>query len=202
MGRPSIISEINGETFKKITYVAPRLKDQIVLDVGQNGTIIYDGEVMDQRLNKWTGYMYCVLPKGVKFSGLLPVHRLVAIAWWGKPRGRKTFVDHINSCRTDNSYKNLRWSTRKQNASKRLRNSRNGLFSNAHSKHIIRATSKDGTQSLAFMNATDAAKWIGCSRVMIYRVLNEYDWPKTAKGWTLSWVEIKSGMTVRFSIPE
>lgn len=36
-------------------------------------------------------------------------HRLVAMAFWGKPEGTKNIVDHIDGCRCNNYYKNIRW---------------------------------------------------------------------------------------------
>lgn len=57
--------------------------------------------------------MYCY-PQS-SFNGMLPVHRLVAIAWVEGRTAKKNCVDHKNSDRTDNRAENLRWVTKKAN---------------------------------------------------------------------------------------
>lgn len=201
-GRPRTHFIAKGVEFKKITYSSKIKKQSIDLYVGKDGTIVYNGRVLPLKVFRETGYAYAYLGPDTKvYGGMLPVHRLVCIAWHGEPRGRRTFVDHIDGNRINNDFKNLRWATRKENSRKRKRNSHNGLKNNAHASKIIQATDKEGKMRF-FMNAYDAAKCIGCSHVLIYRVLNPNDWPQTAKGHMLEWREIKSGMTVRFETPE
>lgn len=100
------------EKTKTITYTAPKSGDKIQLEVGDKGTVIYNGKVLRQHVLSG-GYMYCTSPYG--FSGLLPVHRLVAMAWVEGRTAKKNYVDHINSDRKDNSASNLRWVTKKAN---------------------------------------------------------------------------------------
>lgn len=39
------------------------------------------------------------------------IARLVCLAFYGKPEGEKQFADHIDRCRINNYYKNLRWAS-------------------------------------------------------------------------------------------
>ena len=58
------------------------------------------------------GYQFVAL--GAKRSSQKRVHRLVAEAFIPNPEN-KTFVDHINTIRTDNRIDNLRWVTCSEN---------------------------------------------------------------------------------------
>lgn len=172
------------EKTKKLVYTAPRSGDKIALEVGNMGTVKHNGKVLTQHVMKNTqGYMYCIPP--AKFNGMLPVHRLVAIAWVSGRTKRKNFVDHINSDCTDNRACNLRWVTKKTN--NRTEHSRKAKSANArHASHYnecIRAE-KDG-EVRYFMNGRIAAKEIGCTHPLIYNVLNPDHWAKRAKGWEL-----------------
>ena len=40
----------------------------------------------------------------------------------------------------------------------------------------------------------DASRGIGCSHVLIYRVLNEDDYASSAKGWKLEYVPLAYGI--------
>lgn len=97
---------------KKITYTAPKSGDKIELEVSRNGTVMHKCKVLKQHVLSG-GYMYCIPP--ADFRGMLPVHRLVAMAWVDGRTARKNYVDHINSDRKDNSASNLRWVTKKAN---------------------------------------------------------------------------------------
>lgn len=175
------------ERTKTITYVAPKSGDKIQLEVSKTGTVIYNGKVLKQHLFSG-GYMYCTSPYG--FSGLLPVHRLVAIAWVEGRTSKKNCVDHINSDRTDNNASNLRWVTKKaNNKTKHARKSKSSNASHqSHYNECIRAE-KDGEVKY-FINGHIAAKELGCTHPLIYNVINKNHWAKTAKGWKLQWVPL------------
>lgn len=114
------------ERTKTITYVAPKSGDKIQLEVSKTGKVMHNGKELKQHLFSG-GYMYCTSPYG--FSGLLPVHRLVAIAWVEGRTPKKNCVDHINSDRTDNNASNLRWVTKKAN--NKTKHARKSKSSNA-----------------------------------------------------------------------
>ena len=177
------------EKTKTIIYTAPKSGDKIQLEVGDKGTVKYNGKVLKQHVLSG-GYMYCYSP--AEFRGMLPVHRLVAIAWVKGRTTKKNYVDHINSNRKDNSASNLRWLTKKAN--NKTEHARKAKSTNAshqsHYNECIRAE-KDGEVKY-FINGHLAAKELGCTHPLIYNVLNKNHWAKTAKGWTLQWVTIDS----------
>lgn len=100
------------EKAKMMTYTAPKSGDKIQLEVGDKGTVKCNGKVLRQHVLSG-GYMYCIPP--ADFRGMLPVHRLVAMAWVEGRTAKKNYVDHKNSDRKDNSASNLRWVTKKAN---------------------------------------------------------------------------------------
>ena len=139
-------------------------------------------------LNKVQGYRYCIAPRSANFKGLLPVHRLVAMAWVSGRTSRKRYVNHIDSDRMNNKASNLEWTTRKQNNSTkhaRQMKSKNASCVN-HQNECIKAVK--GGEVQYFKNGRTAAKAIGCSFPLIYQVLNPDHFAKTAKGWHLEWV--------------
>ena len=98
-------------------------------------------------------------------------------------------MDHINGIRDCNRFTNLRWLTRKQNNGRKQ--SRNRIRANhkytSHRGQVILA--RRGGEVKKYRNGIDAAKGIGCSHVLVYRVLNPLDYPKSVYGWKLEYVE-------------
>lgn len=83
--------------------------------VNENGEIVRkkDGLVMKQYVQK-SGYVAVYLKSTRGETCIRMVHRIVAIAFLPKPKG-KDHVDHINTIRHDNRAENLRWVTPKEN---------------------------------------------------------------------------------------
>lgn len=83
-----------------------------------------NGNVWSYATNTWKtqwlnhgGYMVVALSKDGKKKEY-KVHRLIAITYIPNPENKPT-VDHINRNRLDNRIENLRWATRKEQASNR-----------------------------------------------------------------------------------
>lgn len=57
--------------------------------------------------------------KGILVTKDIRIHRAICIAFWGQPEGEKNIVDHIDHCRTNNYYKNLRWTDKYGNRTNR-----------------------------------------------------------------------------------
>lgn len=126
----------------------------------------------------------------MKFNGLLPVHRLVALAWVEGRSKDRNFVKHVDGNRLNNKMSNLEWTTRTAcNSTPRSRKLRSDNASHVkHATECIKATRRGEVKY--FKNGKVAAKAIGCSSPLIYMVLNPNHFAKTAKGWTLEWVDI------------
>lgn len=159
------------------------------LDVSENGTIFFNGKEVKQYLNKRTGYKQISLMFGEKQVSLYP-HRIVAEAFHGRMMTEeKTFVDHIDSDRTNNRADNLRWVTRITNNStphsiyQRSINGQN-IMKN-HTNQIIKAIKDNETKY--FRNGIEACRELGCSHPLVYMALMGKT--PTCKGWTLSWVD-------------
>jgi hypothetical protein len=104
--------EINlNEKFVTITYKSSKYGDKVKLDVGEFGTIKYNGKVLKQHKLQ-NGYMYCTYVPG--FRGLLPVHRLICFAYDNskkitKSNRNKWHAAHIDGDRLNNVATNLQW---------------------------------------------------------------------------------------------
>ena len=77
-----------------------------------NTTRCIKGKIIKQRLNR-NRYLKVQLYKEGK-GKWYTVHRLIATTFIPNPEN-KPEIDHINTVRTDNRIKNLRWVTRKEN---------------------------------------------------------------------------------------
>lgn len=115
------------------------------------------------------------------------VHRLVAQAFIPNPDNLEQ-VDHINSDRRDNRVENLRWLSRKENNSrphaKKLQSQNHRAQSH---KHQVLMAQKNG-QVRFFKSGFQAARALGCSRPLIYNVLNRRGSARRALGWDLQWM--------------
>lgn len=105
------------------------------------------------------------------------VHRLVAMAFIGKPDGRK-FVNHINSVRDDNRVENLEWVTAKENEAHKIR------MGNKPSGNLVSGSKLDWAKVLAIitLKGIDGFTHIGISRhygvshSTVRRIQNGRDW--------------------------
>lgn len=73
---------------------------------------------------------------------MLPVHKLVALAWVDGRTARKRYVDHIDSDRQNNKVENLRWVTRKMNNKQKHAKMKN-MHNAYHKGEILKATKGD-----------------------------------------------------------
>lgn len=73
-------------------------------------------KILKGRFNKDGYIIYCIYSKQDGKHYFRYAHRLTALAFLEKPEGIKNVVvDHINRDKTDNSLKNIRWATRREN---------------------------------------------------------------------------------------
>lgn len=184
---------MKNEKFKTINYTSPKTHTEIQLEVGEFGTIKHNGKVLRQLIiNPIQGYLYAQAPYG--FKGILPIHRLVCIAWHGEPCGNRNVVGHIDGNRTNNCESNLKWITRIENNSDKLarkRKSQNARFVKRDNQ-IIRAVNKKTGEIRYYEYAKQVMVDLKCSHVLVYNVLNPNHFAKTAKGWFLEYIDKKT----------
>lgn len=84
-----------------------------LVDHYKGGKRLYKGTDKNLRLNK-DGYFRCNLKnEGKRYD--FTIHRLVAIAFLEKPKG-KDIINHINGIKTDNRVENLEWCNESENS--------------------------------------------------------------------------------------
>lgn len=87
------------------------------------------GKELKSYPNKNTGYMTIVLRNGIKPKACY-VHRLVASVYIPNPLNLPE-VNHKNHIRSDNSFYNLEWVTKKQNAQHRIKSGPDSVVYNS-----------------------------------------------------------------------
>lgn len=95
------------------------------------------------------------------------VHRLVANAFIKHIDG-KNYVDHIDTNKSNNYYKNLRWVTKAENAMNPISYERSILHSNGKT---VFQYSKDGKFIRSYTSIKGAARAIGVDKVCISKVI-------------------------------
>lgn len=131
---------------------------------------------------KYTGYQYANLTYG-KTTRTYLVHRLVALAFIDNPSNLEQ-IDHINNNRTDNRVSNLRWVSRKTNNGRKHARLQRSLNSKPGEHRAITLTKDNIT--VQFRTQQEAADYIGCSRVLITKALQDTECHH-ALGWTVQY---------------
>lgn len=93
------------------------------------------------------------------------IHRLVCAAFWGEPEGEVDICDHVDKCRINNYYKNLRWVDyfgNRRNRSKRP----NRIIVYRDTTPIV--LKKDGVVVQRYPSIMAASKELGLSDIQIY----------------------------------
>ena len=139
-----------------------RSLDRYTFD-GRWGNRFYKGHYLKPIIQN--GYVYVVLSKGCNNQNRIPVHRLVAQAFYSNPDNLPC-VDHINTVRDDNRVENLRWCTYKENSNNpltlsklvgrklssetklKIGNSNKGIISTMKGKHLSEEWKNNISESL------------------------------------------------------
>ena len=100
---------------------------------------INSGRELKPKLDK-NGYYVVVLYKTINkqsFKKDQRLSRLICEAFWGEPTDDKNITDHIDRCRINNYYKNLRWVNHSESQYNRSHRKHNSNFSWADKKTPI-----------------------------------------------------------------
>lgn len=114
---------------------------------------------------------------GLSFSGKVKwhmMHRLVAMAWHGKPSSPDLEVRHIDGSRTNNRFDNLQWGTAKENAADRRLHGRDTIGSKNGMTKLL------PEDVLFIQRSTDSCSKLsaqfGVSRGNIWNIRNGKSW--------------------------
>jgi hypothetical protein len=129
------------------------------------------------------GYMSVNLSKKGKVT-THTIHKLVAQEWVSNP-GKKRCVDHVDGCKTNNHYENLRWATYAENNRNRKKQANTtsiykGVSFDKNSGKWLARIMVDGTAKClgAFEIERGAAEAYNASAAEFYKEfarLNEFD---------------------------
>ena len=122
------------------------------------------GEILRPNTDK-NGYLYCCLyvydENRQSKRNWVKIHRLVCEAFNGKSPKGKELVDHIDRCRNNNYYKNLRWADRYENA----KNSKERTHCNVNTP--IMMYDKKNQPIKRFENVDEIVDFFGVNRTQI-----------------------------------
>ena len=103
--------------------------------------------------------------EGILVTKDIRIHRAVCIAFWGQPEGENNITDHIDGCRVNNYYKNLRWTNRHGNRMNR-QNYNNKYVWNWDDIPIVQLNKKNEVIA-EYGGAGEIVKALGLSRMQL-----------------------------------
>lgn len=191
------------------------LGQKMALQVGNHGSVLLGGERVKTFVNA-DGYEFAVIPAQVLaisshaqiYKSVIPVHRLVAEAWCENPDPDAfTEIDHVDSRRSHNTARNLRWVTKRFNLS-RLHARR--AMAAGHAGDAPRFAHRDEFILLAdkgrfarFATARDAAKWLQVSTTYVYRRIAR---GRRIRGFSAQWQRkprnLRADLPCHFALPQ
>lgn len=129
-----------------------------------------DGYIMNPKLNMW-GYRECSLKVAERTYRSATIHRLVAEVFcegYSEEEG-KTKVDHIDQCRYNNYYKNLRYVTTSENFYNTSKD-RKGI---SHTKVPVALVDRKSNEIIqTYPNIREASKQTGLNENSIAAVIH------------------------------
>ena len=135
------------------------------------------------------GYKMVSLCKNGKVR-VFTVHRLVMITFSQNIHG-KPQIDHIDGDRANNNLNNLRWATPSENEKwkvLRLKQEKGGIIYKYKEGNMITRKVKCVETGDIFFSASEAARYIKCSRSRITEVCSGYKGAKTARGYHFEYI--------------
>lgn len=183
-----MIKKNNGEIWKQIQFKGwKKLRKKYAVSshgrvASYKDDVVADGKLLDGSLT--SGYKTLNLHINGT-NGTIYFHREVAKLFIKKNSPKEKFVIHINHIKTDNNYKNLKWSTQKdvsvhqqkspdKIAYKKVQNSRTkGLKLDAKQVKAIKATIENPRRKLTYKLI---AQKYNVSEMTIYRIKSGENW--------------------------
>lgn len=134
----------------------------------------YKGKILKPRADKNGYYTVCLYKTidGKSFRKYKKIGRLVCETFWGAPEGDRNVSDHIDRCRVNNYYKNLRWVNRSESTKNRSQHIERN-FSYGDKKTPILLVDRNTNEIIArFSSPAEARKAYGVSRCDLCAQLN------------------------------
>ena len=123
---------------------------------------------------------------------LIPVHRIIATAFWENPMGYDE-VDHINNIKTDNRASNLKWTNRQQN-NRRLHKRRaasKNFKCTSHKGEVLKVVEIKTGKTYFGYTWNEVAKQVGRTRQALIIAWNKMNaGEKKYCKWSIEWMKI------------
>ena len=97
------------------------------------------------------------------------VHRIVCEAFWGKCPPDEQITDHIDRCRCNNYYKNLRWVSAKENRKNSIRSE---IRNNSKTIPVMLYSNKTDEPIMRFESVDEVVEMLGISKTQLQANLN------------------------------
>lgn len=129
-------------------------------------------------------YLHLNLQHDWGFSASVPVHRLVAFAFYGKPTAEKPMVLHGDGNSVNNAARNLRYGTAKENTEDQYRHGTNICGRKAHSAKLSDSDIPKIQQLLTEqkMTQSEIAEMFGVSQRAIWQIASGKKWRHVTGG--------------------
>lgn len=185
-----MIKKNSGEIWKQIKFSGHKQlrKKYAVSNQGRAASfgedIVKDGKLLNGSVTSGYRTLNLHVDNG---NGTIYIHREVAKLFCNKKSPKHKFVIHSNHNKTDNTYKNLKWSTTAEVSShqqnspekiaykKRQANRSKGLKLNVNQVKTIKDAIKNPKRKLTYKQMADK---YGVSEMTLYRIKSGENWSR------------------------
>jgi HNH endonuclease/NUMOD4 motif len=125
------------------------------------------------------GYLHCTLSRNNE-TATFRIHRLVALAFLGKPPSQQHHINHKNGIKTDNRASNLEWATPLENTQHAIRTGLRAFDGEGNPFAKLTASSVREIRLLSNIPGTELAKRYGVCRDTIGKIRSGRLWKNVA----------------------